>query len=96
MSDFRFEVPVCPQCGAEVRSIVERLVCYALLRPASEGGHEYAEDTRIDWDSQQVELSANGECLLVGECDHVWQTAFEVPPINERHAAGHDSGVPDG
>jgi hypothetical protein len=49
MPEFRFEVPTCPRCGAEVRAIVERLVCYALLQPADDGGHDYADETKLDW-----------------------------------------------
>ena len=79
MPEFRFEVPACPRCGAEVRAIVERLVCYALLQPADDGGHDYADETKLDWDSQHVEVSADGECLLLGVCDHLWPSAFEVP-----------------
>jgi hypothetical protein len=79
MPEFRFEVPACPRCGAEARAIVERLVCYALLQPANDGGHDYADETKLDWDSQRVEVSADGECLLLGVCDHIWPSAFEVP-----------------
>ena len=79
MPDFRFEAPACPRCGAEVRAIVERLVCYALLQPADDGGHDYADETKVDWDSQHVEVSADGECLLLVVCDHIWPSAFEVP-----------------
>ena len=82
MPEFRFEAPACPRCGAEVRAIVERLVCYALLQPADDGGHDYADETKLDWDSQHVEVSADGECLLLGVCDHIWLSAFEVPPVS--------------
>ena len=48
MPEFCFEVPACPQCGAEVRALVERLACYALLQPADDGGYDYAEETKVD------------------------------------------------
>jgi len=83
MAEFRFEVAACPKCGAPVRAIVERLVCYALLQPADGGGHDYADETKVDWNSQHVDVSADGECLLLCECDHVWPTAFEVPSARQ-------------
>jgi len=87
MPEFRFDVPACPKCGAEVRAIVERLACYALVQPADDGGHDYADETKVDWDSQHIEVSADGECLLLGVCDHVWPSAFEVPATPSSAAA---------
>jgi hypothetical protein len=56
MPEFRSEVPACPQCGAEVRAIIERLVCYALLQPADRGGHDYADQTNVSCDWQHVDV----------------------------------------
>ena len=98
MPEFRFEAPACPRCGAEVRAIVERLVCYALLQPADDGGHDYADETKLDWDSQHVEVSADGECLLLGVCDHIWPSAFEVSatPVNAALPPAIPQEVPRG
>jgi len=86
----RFKVPKCPQCGADAIGTVERVWGIAEFDPPDEDGTvEYSGYTRILWDSQTTESTANDATLLT--CGtHEWGSdLLEPDTIEEAKGVSH-------
>ena len=72
----KWEINKCPECGEEPSSVLEEVMCQALIQPIEEGSDEfqYSGTTIYDYNEQVPYQTPDKEDVL--ECDdgHGWAT----------------------
>lgn len=69
----KFEQPNCPECGEELRGIIEQIQgCAELALQADNESYAYAGNTDVWWDEQRPLRDPEGRINLVCHNGHDW------------------------
>lgn len=71
---YTFAISVCPECGAKPESILENVMAAAQLMMDDSGNFDYAGESNVHWDTQQVQQNGNKQCQLQCANFHEWYT----------------------
>lgn len=74
--DYKFDTPICPECGEPVAAILEKLEAIAYLTVDGDKA-DYCGETEIIWDNQiPVEGEEKDTIVLMCYGHHFWKSTF--------------------